>query len=104
VAVFDTRIWLDTIDSSAFRFTVDTGGYAASTIANALKKKCGNLLVLPEGFLVTAEQGPSSCFTRLGSNSKNDVILVTCATRTGFIWNGRGDQRASSRHQIFRFA
>jgi flavodoxin len=58
VAAFDTRIWLDTIDSAAFRFIVDKGGYAANTIANALKKKGGQLLVPPEGFLVTGEQGP----------------------------------------------
>ncbi len=58
VAAFDTRIWLDTIDSSVFRFVVNKGGYAASTLANALKKKGGQLLVQPEGFLVTGEQGP----------------------------------------------
>jgi flavodoxin len=58
VAAFDTRIWLDTIDSSALRFIVDKGGYAASTIAKALQKKGGNLVSNPEGFLVTGEQGP----------------------------------------------
>jgi flavodoxin I len=58
VAAFDTRIWLETIDSAAFRFLVDKGGYAANTMAKALTKKGGNLCVLPEGFLVTGEQGP----------------------------------------------
>jgi flavorubredoxin len=58
VVAFDTRIWLQTIDSAAFRFIVDKGGYAANTMANALKKKGGTLLVPPEGFLVTGEQGP----------------------------------------------
>lgn len=58
VAAFDTRIWLETINSKAFRFIVNTGGYAASSIAKAVKKKGGNLLVPPEGFLVTGEQGP----------------------------------------------
>jgi flavodoxin len=58
VAAFDTRIWLTTIDSSVFRLIVDKGGYAASTLANALKKKGGQLLAPPEGFLVTGEQGP----------------------------------------------
>jgi hypothetical protein len=58
VAAFDTRIWLNTIDSSVFRFVVDKGGYAASTMAKALTKKGGNLRVPPEGFLVTGEQGP----------------------------------------------
>jgi flavodoxin len=58
VAAFDTRIALETIDSAVFRLVVDKGGYAASTIAKALKKKGGNLLAPPEGFLVTGEQGP----------------------------------------------
>jgi flavodoxin len=58
VAAFDTRIWLNTIDSAAFRFIVDKGGYAASIMANMLKKKGGTLVVPPEGFLVTGEQGP----------------------------------------------
>jgi hypothetical protein len=40
------------------RFIVNTGGYAASTIAKALKKKGANLIAAPEGFLVTGEQGP----------------------------------------------
>lgn len=58
VAAFDTRIALETIDSSALRFIVNKGGYAASTIAKRLVKKGGNLLIHPEGFLVTGEQGP----------------------------------------------
>ena len=58
VATFDTRIWLNTIDSAAFRFLVDKGGYAANTMAKALTKKGGNPIVPPEGFLVTGEQGP----------------------------------------------
>ena len=58
IAAFDTRIWLNTINSSVFRLIVDTGSYAADTIANALKKKGGALLASPEGFLVTGEQGP----------------------------------------------
>ena len=58
IATFDTRLWLETIDSSALRFIVDKGGYAANTLANALKKKGGQLLAPPEGFLVTGEQGP----------------------------------------------
>ena len=58
VAAFDTRLALETIDSSALRFIVDKGGYAAKTIAKELEKKGGYLLVPPEGFLVTGEQGP----------------------------------------------
>ena len=50
VAAFDTRIALDTIESSVFRFIVDKGGYAASTIAKSLEKKGGKLLAPPEGF------------------------------------------------------
>jgi len=58
VASFDTRIALETIDSSVFRFVVDKGGYAASTIAKLLAKKGAKLLVPPEGFIVMGEQGP----------------------------------------------
>jgi flavodoxin len=58
VASFDTRIALETIDSSVFRFIVDKGGYAASTIAKLLEKKGGKLLAPPEGFIVMGEQGP----------------------------------------------
>jgi flavodoxin len=57
-AAFDTRIWLDTIESSVLRFIVDKGGYAANTIARSLEQKGGRLMAPPEGFLVTGEQGP----------------------------------------------
>lgn len=57
-AAFDTRIALETIDSSALRFIVKSGGYAASNIAKALKNKGATLVAVPEGFLVTGEQGP----------------------------------------------
>jgi flavodoxin len=58
VAVFDTRIALETIKSKAFRFMVNTGGYAASTMAKKLTKKNASLIASPEGFLVTGEEGP----------------------------------------------
>jgi flavodoxin len=58
VAAFDTRIDLETINSSALRFIVDKGGYAASTIAKSMQKKGGRLIAAPEGFLVTGEKGP----------------------------------------------
>jgi len=58
VAAFDTRILLETINSKALRFLVDRGGYAANTIGKTLEKKGGRLATLPEGFLVTGEQGP----------------------------------------------
>ncbi len=34
------------------------GGYAAPRIVEALKKKGGNLVVPPEGFLVKDREGP----------------------------------------------
>jgi len=58
VAAFDTRLDLNLIKSSVFRFFVNTGGYAANSIANQLVMKRGKLIVPPEGFLVTGEQGP----------------------------------------------
>jgi len=58
VAAFDTRIVLETINSSILRFIVDKGGYAASTITKALENLGGERLTPPEGFLVTGEQGP----------------------------------------------
>jgi len=58
VAAFDTRFSLSSIKSSAIRFIVKTGGYAAKSIANRLKKKGGDLIMPPEGFLVTGEEGP----------------------------------------------
>jgi flavodoxin len=58
VAAFDTRILLETIDSKALRWMVNTGGYAAKNIAGSLQKSGGELIAPPEGFLVTGEQGP----------------------------------------------
>ncbi len=49
VAAFDTR--LSTRLARIF-------GYAAGRIARALEKKGGNLVVPPEGFLVTGTEGP----------------------------------------------
>lgn len=58
VAAFDTRVKLSDIKSGFFRFIVDKGGYAASMIAKQLQKKGGNLVVPPEGFYVSGEEGP----------------------------------------------
>ncbi len=58
VSAFDTRILLSSIKSSALRFIVKIGGYAAKSVANRLKKKGGDLIMPPEGFLVTGEEGP----------------------------------------------
>jgi flavodoxin len=49
VVAFDTRF------SSGF---AKIFGYAAGRIANPLKRKGGNLLVEPEGFIVEATKGP----------------------------------------------
>ncbi|NQU88127.1 MAG: flavodoxin family protein [Mariniphaga sp.] len=58
VAAFDTRLHLDSIKKSALKFIVDTGGYAAKPIAKQLIRKGGELIVPPEGFFVTGEEGP----------------------------------------------
>jgi len=58
VAAFDTRVKLSDIKSGFFRFIVDKGGYAANTIAKQLQKKGGNLVLPPEGFYVSGEEGP----------------------------------------------
>jgi len=58
VAAFDTRVKLSDIKSGFFRFIVDKGGYAASTIAKQLQKKGGILVLPPEGFFVSGEEGP----------------------------------------------
>jgi flavodoxin len=58
VAVFDTRIALETIKSKFFRFVVNTGGYAANTMAKQLTQRKATLTLAPKGFFVTGEQGP----------------------------------------------
>ena len=58
VAAFDTRISTSDIKSSALRFLVTVGGYAAKHIADRLEKKGGRLTIPPEGFFVTGEKGP----------------------------------------------
>jgi flavodoxin I len=55
---FDTRIALENINSGLFRFIVNRGGYAANKIAKSLKKKGAKIVSLPQGFIVTGEQGP----------------------------------------------
>ena len=57
-ATFDTRIALETIKSKAFRWMVNTGGYAARAMARQLTGKKANLIAEPEGFFVTGEEGP----------------------------------------------
>jgi flavodoxin len=58
VAAFDTRISMSDIGSSALRFLVKTGGYAAKPIADRLKKRGGDLIMPPEGFFVKGTEGP----------------------------------------------
>jgi flavodoxin len=58
VALFDTRLSLSDISSSALRFLVRKGGYAAPYMAGQVKKRGGNVAVPPEGFLVSGEKGP----------------------------------------------
>lgn len=58
VAAFDTRISTSDIGSSALRFFVKIGGYAAKPIADRLKKNGGDLIMPPEGFFVKVAEGP----------------------------------------------
>lgn len=58
VAAFDTRISLNDIKPSAFRFLVKLGGYAAGPIAKRLMNKGGKMVIPPEGFFVNGTEGP----------------------------------------------
>ena len=58
VAAFDTGIPLTDIKVSMLRFLVKMLGYAAKPIARWLKRKGGDLVVPPEGFLVSGTEGP----------------------------------------------
>jgi flavodoxin len=57
VAAFDTRIPVSEV-GTGLRLIMKMGGYAAPRISQALKKKGGNLVVLPEGFFVKDKEGP----------------------------------------------
>lgn len=58
VAAFDTRLDLDTIHPAPLRWVVNAGGYAASRIGDALKRK-GYALCEPYGdFKVGGTEGP----------------------------------------------
>ena len=57
VAAFDTRIPASDV-GTGLRLLMKMGGYAAPRIADALKKKGGNLAVPPEGFFVKDKEGP----------------------------------------------
>jgi flavodoxin len=58
VATFDTRIDLDTIKSSTLRYVVKKGGYAAKPLLKRLKKKGGEPVENPMGFMVLDQEGP----------------------------------------------
>jgi flavodoxin len=58
VAVFDTRIALNTIESGIARWMVKVGGFAAPRIARSLRDKGGALVLPAEGFTVDSKEGP----------------------------------------------
>jgi flavodoxin len=58
VAAFDTRISKDDTKSPFLRKFIDFFGYAARPIADRLKSKGGDLLLMPEGFYVKGSEGP----------------------------------------------
>ena len=57
-AAFDTRIPLETIKASVFRFIVSKGGYAAPAITKKLLAKGAEIIAEPEGFFVKESEGP----------------------------------------------
>lgn len=58
VSAFDTRIPLETIKSSIFRFIVKKGGYADKLIGKGMQMKGGILIEPTEGFFVKESKGP----------------------------------------------
>jgi flavodoxin len=58
VAAFDTRLSVDEVDSRILPLLVRIFGYAAKPIADRLKKKGGELVTPPEGFIVEGTEGP----------------------------------------------
>ncbi len=57
LAVFDTRIPLETISNKFFRRIVKAGGYADAVMKKLIEKK-GGQVIGSEGFLVLASEGP----------------------------------------------
>jgi flavodoxin len=58
VAAFDTRMDIKEVNSKILTFMASIFGYAAKPIADGLVKKGGSLILPPEGFVVTASEGP----------------------------------------------
>ncbi len=58
VAAFDTRMSMEDVNSRILHFLVKIFGYAAGPIAERLRKKAGELVIAPEGFIVKGTEGP----------------------------------------------
>lgn len=58
VASFDTRIVKENIKKLMQRLLAETSDFAARPIAEALRKKGGTLVLLPEPFFLEGEDGP----------------------------------------------
>jgi flavodoxin len=58
VAAFDTRIVKENIKKLMQRLLSETSDFAARPIAEALRKKGGTLVLLPEPFFLEGEEGP----------------------------------------------
>ena len=58
VAAFDTRIDVKEVNNGFLTFMAGIFGYAAEPIDKALVRAGGEQLVKPEGFIVTASEGP----------------------------------------------
>ncbi|MCG2738341.1 MAG: hypothetical protein L6282_18320 [Candidatus Methanoperedenaceae archaeon] len=58
VAAFDTRIAVNDVNSKILTFLVKIFGYAAEPIGSKLRKKQGELLIAPEGYIITDTEGP----------------------------------------------
>lgn len=57
IAVFDTRIDVNTIDKGFLRWMVKMGGYADSNLKKKLRRK-GAKNIISEGFIVLDREGP----------------------------------------------
>ena len=57
-AAFDTRMDVKEINNGFLKFMAGMFGYAAKSISGLLVKKGGELTAPPEGFFVTASEGP----------------------------------------------
>lgn len=58
VAAFDTRVSLEDVNSKLLTWLANAFGYAAEPIATKLKKKGGEAVAEPEGFIVKGTEGP----------------------------------------------